>query len=177
VVEEAGVTREFRRHHYTCPHGRPEGVHRLDVFFDYSAFPVWGQALVPARDGRPARVVHGMARPAPLGISAELAAGLQAWADWQDAHGEYGGGMPATGEEWAAHTEEGRALAGRLARETGAEVVYRFGSSGERDRDCPHCGDRHGEQDPVTTGPDSQATAAEMSGFQAPFNESHETGI
>jgi hypothetical protein len=129
----------FRRHALGCPRGRPDGVRRLDVRFVHLAFPVWGWGTVPGRGGRPARDVVGMVRPEGLGISAELAGELRRWAEWGDAHSEYGGGRPAAGAERRAWFERGRELAGRLAAETGAEVVYAWPADGA-DPDCPHCG-------------------------------------
>ncbi|MFF5132955.1 hypothetical protein [Micromonospora sp. NPDC000121] len=82
-----------------------------------------------------------MVRPEGLGLSAELAAGLQAWSDWRDRHSEYGGGRVATDEQHRAWFEQGRELARRLSEETGAEVVYRPDRAGA-DPDCPNCGDR-----------------------------------
>jgi hypothetical protein len=77
---------EFRRHRGWCPHGRPAGTRRLDVATDYGAFPVWTWFTLAAVGDNPPRGVHGGATPGCLGISAELAADLQAWADWQDQH-------------------------------------------------------------------------------------------
>src|SRR4051812_12400104 len=135
------MTEDFRRHPYWCPRGHPEGKRRLDVFFDHCAFPVWGRAVVPPRGKQPARVVYGMAQPTSLGISARLAEDLQAWADWQDAHAEHGGRRPASADEHSAHWEQGRLLAGQLARETGAEVLFGGVQASDRDPECPHCGD------------------------------------
>lgn len=133
---------EFRRHHYGCPRGRPAGgVRRLDVFHDYAAFPVWGRFTVEPAGGRPRRELPGMLNPGHLGISAGLAADLRAWSEWTDAHSEWSGRRPATDGERAAHAERGRALADRLARETGAEVVFDW-SRADGDPNCPHCGER-----------------------------------
>lgn len=131
---------QFRRHPYSCPRGHPEGVRRLDVFFDYGAFPVWGKGVRPATDGRPATVMYGMLTPKLLGISARLTQDLRAWAQWADRHSEVGGGRSADGEAHLAHVERGRELADRLAEETGAEVVYDKVSERGNPPDCPHCG-------------------------------------
>ncbi len=80
-----------------------------------------------------------MARPESLGISAELATELRAWADWHDAHSEYGGQHPATGAQRRRWFSQGRMLAQRLSDETGADVVYQWPSGGA-DAECPHCG-------------------------------------
>jgi transposase-like zinc ribbon protein len=132
---------EFRRHHYSCPLGRPAGVHRLDVFHDYGAFPVWGRFTAPPSRGRPERELHGALSPGHLGVSEGLAAGLRAWAEWRDAHSEWGGRRPATTAEREAHQERGRVLAERLRRETGAEVLFEWRWP-DGDPDCPHCGER-----------------------------------
>jgi hypothetical protein len=113
-------------------------VRRLDVRFDYAAFPVWGWGTLPARSGKPARAVAGTLRPEALGLSAELTADFTAWAAWEDRHSEYGGRQPATGGERQAWFEHGRELARRLAAETGAEVVYDWPVDGA-DPDCPYC--------------------------------------
>jgi hypothetical protein len=128
VPEAPDFPPSFRRHAYFCPSGHPDGVYRLDLFFDYGAFPVWGR-----RGGR-----HGMMPASLLGISERLAADLQAWADRMDPHPD-GSGSRAEGADLQA---AGRALAGRLAAETGAEVVYGVTPPRERDPDCPHCGTR-----------------------------------
>jgi len=101
-------------------------VYRLDLFPDYSAFPVWQPQ---------------MAGPGPLGISAGLADDLRDWQAWWERHSRWGGGESATVEQRQAWTADGKALARRLADETGAAVVYRwpFGSDGA-DPECPHCG-------------------------------------
>lgn len=141
VFREVHVhTEEFRRHPYWCPRGHPEGVRRLDVFFDYGAFPVWGKGTRPATGGQPARVVYGMAKPELLGISPELMEGLQAWADWTDRHGAYGGGQSASSEARRAHLAQGQELANRLAEETGAVIIYGKSRRGDGPPDCPHCG-------------------------------------
>ncbi|MGI5214216.1 hypothetical protein [Plantactinospora sp. CA-290183] len=119
------MRREFRRHARWCPKGRPPGGRRLDLFPDYSAFPVW------ERDG--------MSRPKRLGIPAELAEALTAWRQWWERHAEYGGGEPADAAQRAAWYERGAVLADRLARQTGAEVVYLW-SAGDRDQECGTCG-------------------------------------
>lgn len=131
----------FRRHALSCPHGQPPEGQRLDVFVDYTAFPVWARGTWPARGDRPTREGVGMASPDRLGISPQLAADLRTWADWHDAHSEYGGRIPATTEQRATQVEQGRVLADQLAEETGAEVVYAWPSGGA-DLDCPHCGER-----------------------------------
>jgi hypothetical protein len=137
---------EFRRHSRSCPYGRPAEVRRLDIRTDYDAFPVWAWATLPGFRGGPPREVNGCAGPGFLGISSELAADLQAWACWRDEHqgaawhGPDAGGEPTTDEDWQRWRTDGRALADRLARETGAAVVYLWPSEG-RDPDCPHCGD------------------------------------
>lgn len=133
---------EFRRHALFCPHGRPPGVWRLDVAFDYGAFPVWAWCTMPTRGGQPAREVVGMVRPERLGLSAELSSALQAWSDWIYLHSEYGGGRVASEEQRRASGEQGRELARRLSAETGAEVVYKGDRIGDADPDCPHCGHR-----------------------------------
>ena len=114
---------------------------------DYGAFPVWGWFALPARDGRPARNVHGQRGARNLRITDELASGLQEWADWQSIH-QRGPDMwsmrnapPATDDDWRAWRERGRLLADRLGAETGAAVVYLWPSPG-RDLRCPHCGPR-----------------------------------
>lgn len=131
---------EFRRHPYWCPRGHPEGVRRLDVFFDYGAFPVWGKATLAEAGGRSARAVYGMAKPELLGISPQLAEDLQAWADWKDRHSAYGGGLSAGSESGTAHLAQGQELADRLAEETGAVVIYGEVLCGDNPPDCPHCG-------------------------------------
>jgi hypothetical protein len=132
---------EFRRHALYCPRGRPPSVRRLDVAFDYGAFPVWAWGVIPARGGHPGREVVGMARPEGLGLSAELSSGLQAWSDWKDLHSEYGGGRVASEEQHRAWSEQGRELTRRLSEETGAEVVYQW-DRGDANPECPHCGHR-----------------------------------
>jgi hypothetical protein len=137
---------DFRRHRPWCPHGRPAGTRRLDLATDYDAFPVWTWFTLPAIPGRrPAREVHGCASPQFLGISADLAGELQAWADWHDRRQQSADRSPAFPAEpatvderrqWRAH---GVVLARRLAEETGAEVVYHETFDGW-DPDCPHCG-------------------------------------
>lgn len=127
-------------HALACPRGRLTG-RRLDVRGDYGAFPVWGWFTRPARGGRPAAEVHGCISPGALGLTPELADGLQSWADWQDAHHQPGGDPPdkATPAEWAQWRERGRLLAAQLAEETGATVVYLWPSQG-CDPHCPECG-------------------------------------
>ncbi|MBO4210142.1 hypothetical protein [Micromonospora echinofusca] len=118
----------------------------MDLDVDYGAFPVWTRFMLPARPGRPAREVDGCAGPEALGLSAGLAADLQAWADWQDRHqpaawrGPDGCAEPATGQDWQRWRTTGQELAHRLAAETGAAVVCLWPSEG-RDPHCPHCGD------------------------------------
>src|SRR3954451_22457071 len=136
---------EFRRHRGWCPYGRPAGTRRLDIDTDYGAFPVWTWITPPAGVGRPPRAVHGCATPECLGISAELAADLQAWADWQDRHQhpswqDPNTAEPATDDDWRRWQAHGQVLAQRLADETHAEVVYLWPSEG-RDTNCPHCGE------------------------------------
>jgi len=119
-------------------------MRRLDLAPDNGAFPVWSWFTLPARPGRPTREVHGCVGPGFLGISAELAAALQAWSDWHDRHYQAAWrdaanpAGPATDDEWRIWRARGRILAQRLAEETGDEVVYRW--SEERDILCPHCG-------------------------------------
>lgn len=131
---------EFRDHPYWCPLGHPEGVRRFDVFTDYGAFPVWGKAAVPAADGRSVRSAYGMAGPECLGIAPQLAEDLQTWANWQDQHSEYGGGQPTGSEARTSQQAQGQELADRLARETGAVVVFGKSRCGGGPPDCPHCG-------------------------------------
>lgn len=121
---------DFRRHAMWCPAGRPAGVRRLDVFCDYSAFPVWGP---------------GMLTPERLGLSAELASALAEWArEWERRFG-FGSGWDASDPEgWPAYRAWfalGRPLAAALAVETGSAVVYQWpvGPDG-CDRTCPQCG-------------------------------------
>ncbi|GID59860.1 hypothetical protein Aco03nite_082640 [Actinoplanes couchii] len=128
-----------------CPHARPTDVTRLDVLPGYGAFPVWGWFTLPARPGVPAREVHGNTGPRSLGLSDALAAELQEWSIWQDRR-QAGPALPqvaevveATGAEWAQWRAAGKELAGRLARETGAAVVYLWPSEG-RDSSCAVCG-------------------------------------
>lgn len=118
---------DFRRHARFCPHGRPVGVRRLDVQFDYGAFPVWAW--------HEERQVDAMVGPEHLGVSAELTDALRAWSTWQDAHSQWGGGRSATAAQWAEHTLLGRRLAERLEAETGAAVVY----GRPTDPDCATC--------------------------------------
>jgi len=132
---------EFRRHALFCPRGRPAGVQRLDVAFDYSAFPVWAWSTIPDHGGDPGREVVSMVDPEGLGLSVELASDLRAWSEWKDLHSEYGGGRAATDQQYRAWSEQGRKLARRLSEETGVEVVYRE-DRGEVDLDCPNCGQR-----------------------------------
>lgn len=140
-----GRMAKFRLHSRLCSYGRPNGVRRLDIDTDYNAFPVWTWFMLPAVRGRPPREVCGCASPAYLGISSELAADLQAWADWRDQHqhaawrGPGSKAKPSTDEDWNRWRADGRLLADRLARETGAEVVYMWPSEG-RDPQCPNCG-------------------------------------
>jgi hypothetical protein len=135
---------DFRLHSALCPRGRPARIRRLDVRTDYGAFPVWTWFTLPARGVQPAREVHGAAGPAALGLSGGLASALRTWATWHDDH------QPAadrtdrpvtTDEELQKWLADGRALARRLAEETGTAVVYLWPSEG-RDPDCPHCGTR-----------------------------------
>ncbi|QPP07817.1 hypothetical protein G4Z16_17005 [Streptomyces bathyalis] len=139
--EREAVMEEFRRHHYTCPQGRPDGTRRLDVFHDYGAFPVWGGFTAPPVRDRPRRELHGMLNPAHLGISTGLAADLLAWSEWIDAHSEWSGRRRATDADREVHQEHGRVLAGRLAEETRAEVLFCWRWA-DGDPDCPHCGQR-----------------------------------
>lgn len=128
-----------------CPHGRPPDGRRLDVVPDYGAFPVWTWFMLPARGDQPAREVHGMATPKSLGLSADLADALQGWADWHDRnqrgpdyaslHSDRPDPTPAERAEWFAR---GKALAERLAGETGRDVVYLWPSQGY-DLSCPVC--------------------------------------
>ena len=136
---------DFLLHAPACSRGRPSGSRRLDVQPDYGAFPVWGWFTLPARAGRPAREVHGQLGARHLGLTGDLAAALQDWADWQSAH-QRGPDLrsmqnapPATEEDWRAWRERGRRLADRLAAETGAAVVCLWPSQG-RDPGCPECG-------------------------------------
>lgn len=137
------VVGEFRRHALWCPQGRPAGMSRLDLFPDYSAFPVWTWATVPGNRGRPARSALCMIRAPLLGISDQLAADLQRWADWRDSHSEWGGRQPATDEQRQEWSADGLTLAERLAAETGADVVYHWpvGPDGG-DPACTDCGER-----------------------------------
>lgn len=125
----------FREHWVGCPLGRPPGMRRLDLRFDYLAFPVWGWGTVPGRGGAGTREVVGMVRPEGLGISDGLVADLWAWSTWADTHGEYGGGDPATTADRTAWWERGRDLARRLEAETGAAVVF----GRPADPACPTC--------------------------------------
>jgi hypothetical protein len=125
---------DFRLHSPHCPDGRPpDGIRRLDVATDYYAFPVWTRFTVRGRE------VYGCVLPKALGISAELAADLQAWADWHDAHrSERSDRSAGPAARWHA---DGRTLAQRLAAETGDAVVYRWPAEGY-DPGCPSCADR-----------------------------------
>ena len=131
---------EFWRHPYWCPRGHPEGVRRLDVFFEYCAFPVWGQGMRPATGDQPAQAVYGMIRPELLGISSRLTEDLQAWADWTGRHSAYGGGQSVSGGARTAHLAQGQELADRLAEETGAVVICDKSLRRDNPPDCPHCG-------------------------------------
>jgi hypothetical protein len=137
--------KEFRLHSRHCPYGGPDGVRRLDIDTDYGAFPVWTWITLPPVPGRPSGEVCASVGPAYLQISAELAAGLQAWATWQDEHqhaawrGPNGTPNPSTDEDWRLWHAGGRVLAERLARETGDEVVYLWPLDG-RDPECTWCG-------------------------------------
>jgi hypothetical protein len=117
----------------------------MDVRTDYGAFPVWGWFTVPARDGRPAREVHGSIGPRALALSDELATDLQEWADWQYTHQPGPEAWrehsvpPTTDADWQAWDGRGRTLAARLADETGAAVTYGWPADG-RDQTCPECG-------------------------------------
>lgn len=124
------MSEDFRRHARWCPAGRPAGVRRLDVFCDYSAFPVWG---------------IGMLSPEGLAISAGLAEELAGWAgEWERRFG-IGSGWdaddPAGWPAYRAWFAVGRWLAARLAVETGAVVVYQWPSGPDGgDPTCPRCG-------------------------------------
>ncbi len=131
---------DFRRHRAWCPRGRPAGQRRLDVATDNGAFPVWTWFNLPYP---PFREVHGCAGPGHLGISADLAAELQSWSTWHDAHVEAAWRSepppPSTEGDWRDWKARGRLLAQRLAEETGDQVVYLWPSEG-RDATCPDCG-------------------------------------
>ena len=100
-----------------CPAGRPAGVRRLDVFCDYSAFPVWGPEMVA---------------PERLGISAGLTEALAGWAgEWERRFGVGTGWDAEDPAGWAVYRTwfaSGQRLAARLAVETGAAVVYQWPS-------------------------------------------------
>lgn len=103
----------FRRHQRRCPLGSPPpGRRRLDVFPDYSAFPVWD---------------YGMVSPPSLAISEDLTGQLWAWNHyWEDCSARSAHEGPhgtEVGSEWDLR---GQALAERLERETGAAVVYEW---------------------------------------------------
>ena len=125
------MSEDFRRHAMWCPAGRPDGVRRLDVFCDYSAFPVWGP---------------GMVSPERLGISGGLAEALAGWAgEWERRFG-FGSGWDADDPAgWALYRTwfaSGRELTARLAVETGAAVVYAWPSGPDGGNPgCPRCGD------------------------------------
>lgn len=110
-------------------------MRRLDVRFDYLAFPVWAWGTVPGRGGGADREVVGMVRPETLSLPADLEAALRDWSRWADAHSDHGGRQPATPADRAAWQDRGRALSRRLAAATGAEVVFGAPS----DPDCPTC--------------------------------------
>jgi hypothetical protein len=128
----------FRDHRAWCPHGNPPTGQRLDLEPDHGAFPVWFWG--PLRH-RPEQDAHQSGLPLSLRISTGLAEELQAWADWQDRHQQGAWrspehpAPPSTREDWARWRAEGRALADRLAAETGAAVVYGGGGAS-----CPGCG-------------------------------------
>ncbi|GAA4947358.1 hypothetical protein [Actinoplanes utahensis] len=131
-----------------CRHGRPEDRRRLDVMPDYGAFPVWGWFTLPARGDQPAREVHGNLPARALGLSTDLGAALQDWADWHDRHQRgpdfaslHDDRPDPTRDERRRWFEQGRSLADRLAAETGMPVVYLWPSQG-RDPSCPVCGER-----------------------------------
>lgn len=132
---------DFRRHRAWCPLGQPVGRRRLDLDTDTGAFPVWEWVVLPASSRRPARHVHGNVGPGYLRLSADLAAALQSWADWQHQHqwspesGDGGQPPPATDDDWRRWRQHGMDLAQRLAEETDAEVVYPVGPRA----DCPGC--------------------------------------
>jgi len=118
---------DFRRHAVWCPSGQPPNARRLDVRFDYLAFPVWEAA--------------GMSNPRRLGISDALARDLWEWRVTGEKHSEYGGKTPITPEVNAYLLRTGPVLADRLAEETGAEVVYSWPNGPDgRDPTCPTCG-------------------------------------
>ncbi|MCU7723875.1 hypothetical protein ODJ79_09130 [Actinoplanes sp. KI2] len=81
------------------------------------------------RPGQSVREGSVSVGPGYLGLSAELAAALQFWADWHDQH-QHAADLdereipPSTADDWRRWGEAGATLAERLADETGAEVVY-----------------------------------------------------
>lgn len=118
---------EFRRHARWCSKGLPPSGYRLDVFPEFSAFPVWEAG--------------GMSSPQRLGISAQLAGDLWVWRVWWEQHSEYGGGEHSDAEQRGSWYERGAILVDRLAQETGADIVYCWpdGPDG-RDPSCRICG-------------------------------------
>jgi hypothetical protein len=121
----AETDRYFATHAGHCPHGRPgDGRARVDVFFDYSAFPVW-----TAGGGC-------MTGPHQLGLPPDLAADLWSWASSHDRRAVPGGqSRPA---DTVARHEQPRLqlLAGRLERSTGLAAVVNH-PRGLGDSTCP----------------------------------------
>ncbi len=104
--------RSFAVHAGHCPHGAPgDGRTRVDVFFDYSAFPVW-----TAGGGC-------MTNPHRLGLPPDLAADLWSWSSSHDRRA-VPGSHSQPGDNVARHEQARlRILASRLERATGLAAV------------------------------------------------------
>ena len=123
------TNRYFATHAGHCPHGTPsDGRTRVDVFFDYSAFPVW-----TAGGGC-------MTNPHRLGVPPDLAADLWSWASSHDRRAVPGGN--ARPADNVARHEQPRLqlLASRLEHATGlATVVNHPGGRGDSTCPTPRC--------------------------------------
>jgi hypothetical protein len=120
----------FREHAGWCPEGAPPGgARRLDLFADYSAFPVWSGGC--------------MVSPQALGLSADLTAALKDWAGQWERVASAGIGLavdpPLSDGELDAVERAFPDLARRLAEETGA-VVVGHSFADRRSTECSRCG-------------------------------------